>query len=64
MSDLVDLAQFTRAGWRMAILVPFWTAQTAMLLGLMGIFSYRLAETTEHWDEMREAGDNPRVELV
>ncbi|OIW26564.1 hypothetical protein CONLIGDRAFT_646722 [Coniochaeta ligniaria NRRL 30616] len=64
MSDLADQAQFARSQWGMAILIPFWTAQTAMLLGLMGIFSYRLAETTEHWDEMREAGDTPRVELV
>ena len=63
MADDIDMAQFNRARWRMAMLIPLWTAQIAMLLGLMGIFSYRLAETTEHWDEMRAAGDTPRVEL-
>jgi hypothetical protein len=64
MTDLTDMAEFNRAGWRMGLLIPSWTAQIALLLGLMGIFSYRLAETTEHWDEMRAAGDTPRVELV
>jgi hypothetical protein len=64
MAELPDMAQFARAGWRMALLIPSWVAQIAMLLGLMGIFTYRLAETIEHWDEMRAAGDTPRVELV
>lgn len=64
MGETSDLAQFKRAGWRMLLLIPCWTAQIAMLLGLMGIFTYRLAETIEHWDEMRAAGDTPRVELV
>jgi hypothetical protein len=45
-------------------LIPAWAAQIAMVLGLMGIFSYRMAETCEHWDEMRKAGDVPSVELV
>lgn len=36
----------------------------ALVLGLMGIFAYRMAETCEHWKEMKRAGDVPHVELV
>jgi hypothetical protein len=64
MSDAENMAQFARAGWRMVLLVPVWMAQIALLLGLLGIFAYRLAETVDDWDEMRAAGDTPRVELV
>lgn len=64
MSDIADQELFARAGWRLKWLIPTWAAQMAMLLGLLGIFTYRLAETTEHWDEMKDAGDAPRVELV
>jgi hypothetical protein len=64
MAESTDMAQFHRAAWRIALLIPSWTIQISILLGLMGIFSYRLAETTENWDEMRAAGDTPRVELV
>lgn len=64
MGELSDQAQYAHARWRLALLIPAWIGQVAMLLGLMGIFSYRLVETLEHWDEMKEAGDVPRVELV
>lgn len=57
-------AQFAHARWRLAIVIPAWTGQVAILLGIMGIFCYRLAETLDEWDAMREAGDVPRVELV
>lgn len=57
-------AQFDRAGWRLAILVPFWIAQVSLLLGTMGIFSYRLAETMQHFQENDKKGKFPLVEVV
>lgn len=64
LATLSDHAQFERVGWRKGLLIPFWIGQVSILLSLMGIFSYRLAETLEHWDEMVATGDLPRVELV
>jgi hypothetical protein len=64
MGDPSDEARHAHARWRLGLLIPAWTAQIAMVLVLMGIFSYRMAETCEHWDEMRKAGDVPSVELV
>ncbi|KAJ9148498.1 hypothetical protein NKR23_g4793 [Pleurostoma richardsiae] len=59
-----DQVQFDRASWRLAVLVPAWTAQTSMLLCLMGIFSYRLAETLENFEENDKKGNFPTVEVV
>lgn len=57
-------AQFERARWRKTFLFPLWLLQMAMLLGLMGIFAYRLAETVEHYEEDDKKGKMPVVELV
>ncbi|KAL1876375.1 hypothetical protein VTK73DRAFT_9444 [Phialemonium thermophilum] len=59
-----DQAEFEWVGWRLKLLIPLWTAQVAMLLGLMGIFSYRLAETVQRWEEKDKKGKLPMVELV
>ncbi|EFX03787.1 hypothetical protein CMQ_715 [Grosmannia clavigera kw1407] len=56
--------QFERARWRKALLFPPWILQIAMLLSLMGIFSYRLAETVENYEENNKNGKMPVVELV
>jgi len=65
MSSLdLDQVLYARAGWRKAILVPLWTFQIAVLLCLMGIFAYRLAETFEYYEERDKAGDVPIVEVV
>lgn len=62
----IDLDQvlYARASWRKAILVPLWTFQIAVLLCLMGIFAYRLAETLEHYIEHQKMGQVPMVEVV
>ncbi|CAK7230404.1 hypothetical protein SBRCBS47491_007574 [Sporothrix bragantina] len=57
-------AQFVRARWRRTVLFPVWSFQVIVLLGILGIFSYRLAETAEHFDENHKAGKTPTVELV
>ncbi len=60
----LDQAQFERARWRKLILVPLWIAQILLLLGLMGIFSYRLAEAIENFEENDQQGNIPMVEVV
>lgn len=57
-------AQFVRARWRRAVLFPVWSFQVALLLAILGVFSYRLAETAEHFAEDRAAGKVPTVELA
>ncbi|KAH6847365.1 hypothetical protein B0I37DRAFT_445627 [Chaetomium sp. MPI-CAGE-AT-0009] len=66
MSSSLDLDQvlYARAGWRKAILIPLWIFQVTVLLGLMGIFAYRLAETFEHYEELNKLGNMPIVEVV
>ncbi|KAK4242878.1 hypothetical protein C8A03DRAFT_10957 [Achaetomium macrosporum] len=64
--SLIDLDQvlYARARWRKRILIPLWTFQMAVLLCLMGIFAYRLAETFEHYEEHDKLGEMPVVEVV
>lgn len=64
MANHRDQARFERAGWRLNFLIASWTAQIAMLLGLMGIFSYRLSTTIRDWEEKDKAGSLPMVELM
>lgn len=66
MASSLDLDQvlYARAGWRKAILIPLWIFQVTVLLGLMGIFAYRLAETFEHYEEHDKLGEMPIVEVV
>ncbi|KAK4131452.1 hypothetical protein BT67DRAFT_387929, partial [Trichocladium antarcticum] len=60
----LDQVLYARAGWRKALLVPLWVFQIAVLLCLMGIFAYRLAETFEHSAEHDQAGNLAIVEVV
>jgi hypothetical protein len=66
MSSSIDLDQvlYARARWQKRILIPLWTFQMAVLLCLMGIFAYRLAETFEHYEEHNKLGEMPIVEVV
>lgn len=66
MASSLDLDQvlYARAGWRKAILIPLWAFQVTVLLGLMGVFAYRLAETFEHYEEHDKLGEMPIVEVV
>ncbi|ERS95427.1 uncharacterized protein SPSK_01715 [Sporothrix schenckii 1099-18] len=59
-----DQEQFVRARWRRGILFPAWAVQAALLLGVLGVFSYRLADTAEHFADNRAAGKVPSVELA
>ncbi len=59
-----DQAQFDRARWRKAFVLPLWLAQIVFLLSLMAIFSYRLAETIENYEENDKRGNIPMVEIV
>ncbi|KAI0475161.1 hypothetical protein GGR56DRAFT_500375 [Xylariaceae sp. FL0804] len=56
--------QFSRAGWRKRILLPCWIVQIGLLLGLLGLFAYRLSRTTRTWDDAETRGDVPMVEFV
>ena len=64
MSINVDQVLCSRARWRLRFLIPFWVVQVSILLGLMGIFAYRLAETFEHYDDEKNNGEAPMVEVV
>ncbi|KAL2268399.1 hypothetical protein VTJ83DRAFT_3245 [Remersonia thermophila] len=65
MSSLdYDQLLYSRAGWRKRVLVPLWTFQVAILLCLMCLFTYRLAETFDHYEEGKQRGRPPTVELV
>lgn len=64
MSLDLDQVLYARAGWRKAVLVPIWTFQILVLLCLMGIFAYRLAETFEHYEDEIKDGKAPIVEIV
>jgi hypothetical protein len=59
-----DQAHFDRAQWRKAVLVPFWFAQITLLLALMAIFAYRLAETIRTYEENDKRGTVPTVDVV
>jgi len=65
MSSLdLDQVLYARARWRKAILIPLWTFQIMVLLCLMGVFAYRLAETFDHYEELDKLGQVPVVEVV
>ncbi|WQF78444.1 hypothetical protein CDEST_03458 [Colletotrichum destructivum] len=58
-------AQFDRARWRMALLIPFWVLQLLVLLVVVGLFSWRLSDTLRNWDtEEQIKGMFPMVEVV
>ncbi|KAK2034299.1 hypothetical protein LX32DRAFT_721277 [Colletotrichum zoysiae] len=58
-------AQFDRARWRMAILVPLWILQLLVLLVDIGLFSWRLSDTLKNWQtEEQTKGIFPLVEVV
>ncbi len=59
-----NMAQFAHARWKLAYLIPSWGIQMAILLGSMGIFAYRLAETLENYKERDAGGQVPVVEVV
>ncbi|KAK4192247.1 hypothetical protein QBC35DRAFT_244588 [Podospora australis] len=64
MSIDLDQVLYSRASWRKTLLVPGWVFQIFVLLTLMGIFAYRLAETFEHYAEHKNNGQAPLVEVV
>lgn len=60
----VDEVLCQRAKWSLRLLVPSWAAYVCILLGLIGLFSHRLAETVNNWEETDKTGDLPEVEMV
>jgi hypothetical protein len=64
MSVDLDQVLFARARWRLRFLIPCWGFAMSVLLCLMGIFAYRVAETLEHYDEEKKNGQVPMVEIV
>ena len=64
MAFNLDNALFARAKWQLRILIPCWAFQIVVLLCLMAIFAYRLAETMEHYSDEKENGQVPMVEIV
>ncbi|KAI0377240.1 hypothetical protein F5Y04DRAFT_264942 [Hypomontagnella monticulosa] len=59
-----DNGQFSRARWRKRVLLPCWIAQIGLLLGMMGLFSYRLSNTVKTWKDEEDKGNIPMVEFV
>ncbi|ORY58767.1 uncharacterized protein BCR38DRAFT_376712 [Pseudomassariella vexata] len=59
-----DQAHFGRAKWRKRVLLPCWIIQVALLLSLMGIFSYRLSNTISGFEAEKVRGAVPMVEFV
>ena len=59
-----EQAQFDRARWRLVLLVPIWMVLVALLLCLMAIFAYRLAETIENYEEEDKKGELPVMLVV
>ena len=59
-----DNGQFSHARWRKRVLLPCWIAQIGLLLGMMGLFSYRLSNTVKTWKDEEDKGNIPMVEFV
>ncbi|XXH01307.1 hypothetical protein Hte_007664 [Hypoxylon texense] len=59
-----DNAQFGRAKWRKRLLLPCWIVQVGLLLGMMGLFSWRLSHTVNTWKDQEDHGQIPMVEFV
>ncbi|KAI1771477.1 hypothetical protein F4818DRAFT_204676 [Hypoxylon cercidicola] len=59
-----DNAQFSRAKWRKRLLLPCWIVQIGLLLGMMGLFSWRLSRTVKTWKDQEDHGQIPMVEFV
>ncbi|KAK4653618.1 hypothetical protein QC762_508510 [Podospora pseudocomata] len=66
MVNKLDLEAFhhDRSRWRRSLLFPSWLLQILILLCLMGVFAYRLAETFEHYSAEKKNGSIPMVEVV
>ncbi|KAI1763514.1 hypothetical protein GGR53DRAFT_520952 [Hypoxylon sp. FL1150] len=59
-----DNAQFGRARWRKTVLLPCWIVQIGLLLGMTGLFSWRLSNTVNTWEDEENHGNIPMVEFV
>lgn len=46
------------------MLLPCWNAQIPLLLGMMGVFSYRLSNTINTFQDEETKGQVPMVEFV
>ncbi|PHH85974.1 hypothetical protein CDD83_10911 [Cordyceps sp. RAO-2017] len=57
-------AQFERAKWSLRLLLPLWALQLMLATATMGLFSWRLGGTAGHYQERRERGSRPAVELA
>ncbi|KAJ2898433.1 uncharacterized protein MKZ38_003940 [Zalerion maritima] len=59
-----EQAQFDRAGWKIGLLILVWLMQITLMLCLMGLFSFRLADTVDHWTDEEHTFKVPVVLLV
>ncbi|GJN71280.1 hypothetical protein PLICBS_005343 [Purpureocillium lilacinum] len=57
-------AQFDRARWRLAVLLPVWALQVLLATSMMGLFSWRLGDTIKHYDERDQKGETPTIEFA
>lgn len=48
----------------MALLLPCWALQMLLMLAMIGVFSYRLSNTIQKYDDDEKEGKTPVVELV
>ena len=69
-SEEVDMAthkaqaQFERSRWRLMLLVPIWTLQLLLALGIMGLFAWRVGNTLKDYDKLKRDRNLPTMEFV
>lgn len=57
-------AQFERSRWRLVLLLPIWTLQVLLTLGIMGLFAWRVGNTLKDYDKLKRDRNLPTIEFV
>ncbi|KAH8735220.1 hypothetical protein BGZ61DRAFT_528426 [Ilyonectria robusta] len=57
-------AQFDRAKWRLALLLPMWLLQLGLNLAMVGLFGWRLGDTLKTYEDRDKKGELPVIEVV
>lgn len=57
-------AQFDRAKWRLAVLLPVWVLQLGLTTVMIGLFAWRLGDTMRSYKDQDDKGDKPVIEVV
>ncbi|KAM4056609.1 hypothetical protein HRG_003478 [Hirsutella rhossiliensis] len=57
-------AQFDRAKWRLALLLPLWALQLVLAMAMTGLFAWRLGDSVKNHPEREATGGTPTVEFA